>query len=155
MAIFALLLILPPVFSFLLIAGLLTAIVFFLTRDLPIEYGMAIIDSTTIDPLVVAAIQMQESSLNKVRRSRKYVGWHDRQRNIFTPSIKLSWQREAISRTDLAYELFLINEVWKSYGDQYRRRRYELSPMKGQFQKLPILRPQETAKISAHVTTSY
>lgn len=104
-------------------------------RPLPDGYGLAEIPEDYVDSWTVMELRQKESSLKKISKSKRPIGWSCKN-GEFIPSIPIEWQNAAaIAATDLALEVFLINEVWNSKGKQYRAFRLKESPYKDEIEQ--------------------
>lgn len=114
--------------TFLLFCGI---VILIWLRDLPEWHGLAYPDN--IEAHVVNELQRIESDLIHIRRQEQLMEW-----KRFN-GIPLSWQVKSIALKELAFELFLINEVWATKGKEYAKYRFNESPHKAELKPRHIL----------------
>jgi hypothetical protein len=134
----------PPVFFYSGIFLIAALLILWFTRPLPDWFGFAY-PYGCID-YKVAELQKLESDLIKIRRNQRFKG-------VVVPKIGLvgdisiELQIMAVrAANDLAFEVFLLDYVWKAKGgDNYRRFRLEESPYKNQIESYIL--PEKIKKI--------
>lgn len=113
----------------------------YILRPQSYSKGLAVIDADGVHFWTVSELQQIETTLKKIRRNRRPVGWYCQRRGMFIPTINLAWQQMAVRCTPIAFEVFLIDTVWRSKGDQYARHRLLKSPYRQQIERIQTEQP--------------
>lgn len=109
-------------------------LILWFTRPLPDWFGIAY--PYGCEDFQIAHLRQLESRLIKIRRNRRFSGYAVPVIGLVS-DIPVNLQIRAIrAANDLAFEVFLLEEVWEKMGGaNYRRFRLEESPYRKQIER--------------------